>query len=46
LKELEIDVIVPGHDPLCGRSEIEQNIRYLAGLLEGDDFPKGVRQEG
>ncbi|MCL0084373.1 MBL fold metallo-hydrolase [Dehalococcoidia bacterium] len=34
LKELEIEVIVPGHGLLCDKSEIEQNIRYLAKLLE------------
>ena len=33
LLELEIDVVVPGHGPLCGKSEIERNLRYLKSLL-------------
>jgi len=34
LRKLEIEVIVPGHGPLCDRFEIEQNLKYLANLLE------------
>jgi len=33
LLELKTDVIVPGHGPLCGKSEIERNLRYLKSLL-------------
>jgi glyoxylase-like metal-dependent hydrolase (beta-lactamase superfamily II) len=33
LRELEIEVIVPGHGPLCNRFEIEQNLKYIANLL-------------
>jgi glyoxylase-like metal-dependent hydrolase (beta-lactamase superfamily II) len=30
-KELEIDVIVPGHGRVCGKDEIDRNIRLLEG---------------
>ena len=45
LKELEIEVIVPGHGPLCDKSEIEQNLKYLVKLLgeEGNDDEKRQR---
>jgi glyoxylase-like metal-dependent hydrolase (beta-lactamase superfamily II) len=35
LKELEIEVIVPGHGPLRHKSEIEQNIKNLTELMGG-----------
>ena len=37
LNELEIEVIVPGHGPLCDKSEIEKNLKYLTKLLSDDD---------
>lgn len=39
LKQLDIERIVPGHGPLCGKSEIDRNIEYLTGLLRSTDSP-------
>ncbi len=33
LKQLDIDIIVPGHGKLCSKKEIDRNIAYLKGLL-------------
>ena len=33
LKQLDIDIIVPGHGKLCSKEEIARNIAYLKGLL-------------
>jgi cyclase len=40
LKTLEIDAIVPGHGPLCTKSEIEQNLRHISMLLETSHTPE------
>lgn len=42
LKQLDIETIVPGHGPLCDKSEIDRNIEYLTGLLESADSQSGV----
>jgi len=44
LKELEIEVIVPGHGPLCDKSEIEQNFKYLAKVIEHECNDNDRRQ--
>ena len=44
LKELVIDVIVPGHGPLCDKSEIEQNLKHLAKLMR-DEYNGSERRE-
>jgi len=33
LKQLDIDIIIPGHGKLCSKEEIDRNIAYLRGLL-------------
>ena len=33
LKQLEINVICPGHGKLCSKKEIDKNIAYLKGIL-------------
>jgi len=33
LKQLDIDIIIPGHGKLCSKKEIDRNIAYLRGLL-------------
>jgi cyclase len=47
LKQLEVETIVPGHGPLCGKSEIDRNIEYLAKLLQARISPgdEGKRTE-
>lgn len=35
LLELDVDVVVPGHGPLCGREEIERNLAELRSVREG-----------
>ncbi len=34
LKNLEIDIIIPGHGELCSEEEIDRNIAFLRGILE------------
>ena len=34
LKELKIEVVIPGHGLLCDKSEIEKNLKYLAKVIE------------
>lgn len=33
LKQLQIEVIIPGHGCLCGQEELDRNIAYLEGLF-------------
>ena len=40
LKQLEVEVIVPGHGPLCDKSEIDRNIEYITTLLEDAGSPE------
>ncbi len=34
IKALNVDKIVPGHGPICGKEEVQRNIEYLGGLLK------------
>ena len=45
LKQLDIETIVPGHGPLCNKSEIGRNMEYLVGLLRGAKPPAIAGQE-
>jgi cyclase len=47
LKQLDVETIVPGHGPVCGKSEIDRNIEYLARLLQARSSPgdQGNRTE-
>lgn len=33
LKNLEVDIVCPGHGELCGKEELDRNIKYLMDLL-------------
>lgn len=35
LYELDIEIIVPGHGPLCGKEEMKRNLRELSALATG-----------
>lgn len=38
LKDLDIEVIVPGHGKVCDKREIDRNIALLVAQLRGQDF--------
>lgn len=38
LLKLNIDVVVPGHGPLCGKEEVGRNLKELIRIKEGNNF--------
>ena len=48
MKDLDIDILVPGHGEICGKDQINKLLEYLASLrnLIGDLIKKGSEIEG